>query len=461
MAFADDHPLIQTRKKVAALFKSPVTGSVLLILATIAALVWANSPWHESYFHLWETELSLNFGEFAFSLTLHQWVNDGLMVLFFLSVGLEIKREVLVGKLSSPRKAMMPIIAALGGMIVPALVYTLFNFGKPSAGGWGVPMATDIAFAIGILLLLGNRVPLSLRVFITALAIIDDIGAVLVIAVFYSEQIMWGWLFVSFGFLAAIFMFTRLNVRHTGVYMLLTAGVWLGMMFSGIHATLAGILAAIMVPARSRINPSHFIHLEYYHLRRLRYSELTETSLLTDDVQVEAVMGVGEAARDMEPVLIWLEHTLLPYVNYIIIPLFALSNAGIYLGSGWHETLASPVTIGVIFGLIVGKQLGVTLFTWLAVHFKLADMPTGVTWPQVYGMSWLTSIGFTMSLFITELAFVDEHMIASAKLGILLASVMAGGIGYIVLRMLLPTSNDDLSDSDTQPTSLPTASALS
>ncbi len=442
MAFADNHPLIQTRKKIAAAFKSPVTGSVLLILATIMALVWANSPWHESYFHLWETEFSLELGEFAFSLTLHQWINDGLMVLFFLSVGLEIKREVLVGKLSSPRKALLPIMAALGGMIVPAVVYTLFNFGGEGAGGWGVPMATDIAFAIGVLLLLGKRVPLSLKVFITALAIIDDIGAVLVIAVFYSEQIMWVWLLVAFGFLGAIFFFTRINVRHTGVYMALTAGVWVGLMFSGVHATLTGFLAAIMVPARSRINPSHFIHLEYYHLRRLRYSELTETSMLVDDVQVEAIMGVEEAARDMEPVLIWLEHALLPYVTYIVIPLFALSNAGIHLAGDWLGLLSNPVTLGVIFGLLVGKQVGVTLFTWLAVRLGLADMPSGVTWPQIYGMSWLTSIGFTMSLFIAELAFTDETMIDHAKLGILLASVLAGGIGYLLLRTLLPLPDE-------------------
>jgi Na+:H+ antiporter, NhaA family len=442
MTFADNHPLTQARKRLAAAFKSPVIGSVLLILATVAALIWANSPWHHSYFHLWETPLSIQLGEFVFSLTLHQWINDGLMVLFFLSVGLEIKREVLAGKLSSPRKAMLPVMAALGGMLVPALVYTLFNFSGPGAVGWGVPMATDIAFAIGILLLLGKRVPLSLKVFITALAIIDDIGAVLVIAVFYSEQISGGWLFVAFGFLGTIFVFTRLNVRHTSVYMVLTAGVWLGVMFSGIHATLAGILVAIMVPARARINPAHFIHLEYYHLRRLRHAEMTETSVLTDEIQIESIIAVEEAARDMEPVLVWLEHTLLPYVTFIVIPLFALSNAGIHLAGDWLGLLGNPVTLGVIFGLFVGKQVGVMLFTWLAVRLRLADMPAGVTWPQVYAMSWLTSIGFTMSLFITELAFTDPAMIDQAKLGILLASLLAGGVGYTLLRVLLPNLDD-------------------
>jgi NhaA family Na+:H+ antiporter len=425
------------KKLFTTVFKAQITGSILLILATLTALIWANSPWHESYFHLWHTNLSIRFGEFDFTLSLHQWINDGLMVLFFLSVGLEIKREILVGKLSSPRAALLPIMAALGGMIVPALVYTLFNFGGEGSPGWGIPMATDIAFAIGILLLLGERVPLSLKVFVTALAIIDDIGAVLVIAVFYSESILLTGLWVAFGFLALIFVFTRLNIRHIGFYMVLTAGVWLGMMFSGIHATLTGILAAIMVPARSRINPDKFIHLEYMHLRRLQFSRLTETSMLTDETQIEAIFGMEETVRDMEPVLIWLEHALLPYVMFFVIPLFALSNAGIHLEGNLLALLTSPVTLGVIFGLIIGKQLGVIAFTWATVKFGWAELPEGITWSHVYGMSWLTSIGFTMSLFVTELAFTDEHLIANAKLGILLASLLAGGVGYLILRYVL------------------------
>jgi Na+:H+ antiporter, NhaA family len=429
------HPIQQW---ITRIFKSQIIGSVLLIIATVVALVWANTPWHESYFHLWETPIGFSLGDMSFSLTLHQWINDGLMVLFFLSVGLEIKREILVGKLSSPRTALLPILAALGGMIVPAVVYLVFNLGGAGAGGWGIPMATDIAFAIGILLLLGDRVPLSLKVFVTALAIIDDIGAVLVIALFYSGDIIWSGLWGALAFLGLIFIFTRLNVRHTAVYMLLTAGVWVGVMASGVHATLAGILAAIMVPARSRIDPDQFLHLEYVHLRRLRFSKLTATSVLTDEVQIEALFDMEKNVRDMEPVLVWLEHALLPYVTFLVIPLFALSNAGIHLSGDVLSLLASPVTLGVIFGLIFGKQLGVMLFTWGAVHFKLSGLPDDVTWAQVYGVSWLTSIGFTMSLFVTELAFTDAQLIANAKLGILLASLFAGVVGYAVLRFILP-----------------------
>ncbi len=441
----------QSTAWVKTVIKSPIAGSVLLVTATVAALVWANSPWWASYFHLWETHLGISFGTFAFELSLHQWINDGLMVLFFLSVGLEIKREVLVGKLSSPRQAVLPVAAAIGGMLAPALVYTLFNFGGEGASGWGIPMATDIAFALGVLLLLGNRVPLSLKVFVTALAIIDDIGAVLVIAVFYSDAIIWYGLGLAVLFLVAIFVSTRLNIRHTGLYMALTAGVWVGMMISGVHATLTGILAAIMVPATARIDPEEFIHLEYLHLRRLRFSDLSRTSMLTDEVQVESLTEMSVTVRDMEPVLVWLEHALLPYVTFFVIPIFALSNAGIRLEGNILEAVASPVTVGVIAGLLIGKQLGVTLFTWIAVRLRLADLPEGVTWGQVYGVSWLTSIGFTMSLFVTELAFVDEHLIANAKLGILLASLIAGGVGYVLLRVVLPGAMSRQQSHDKEP----------
>lgn len=417
--------------------ESPVTSSILLIVATIVALIWANSPFSHSYFHLWETEFSITFGEHIFAMSLHQWINDGLMVLFFLSVGLEIKREVRFGKLSTMKAAMLPIIAALGGMVVPAVLYSLINMGGEGASGWGVPMATDIAFAIGVMMLLGKRVPISLKIFITALAIIDDIGAVLVIAVFYSTSIVWWGLQMAAVFLFLIYIGTRLNIRYTGLYMVLTAGVWLGMIFSGVHATLAGILAAMMVPATSPMTAGNFVRIERGYLRRLSNAHVDDKSLLTDHEQIEAIHGISRTVQEIEPVLVWLEHALLPYVNILVIPLFALSNAGIHLGGHSGNIVTNPITIGVVVGLIVGKQLGVTLFTWLGVKLNLADLPEGVTWLQVYAMSWLTSIGFTMSLFITELAFHDEDMIASAKVGILLASVMAGVIGYIILRATL------------------------
>lgn len=425
------------KKALKAVILSPVTGSVLLILATISALVWANSPYSESYFHLWETPVAITFGRHIFEMSLHEWINDGLMVLFFLSVGLEIKREVRFGKLSSMKAAMLPIIAALGGMIVPAILYTFVNFGGEGASGWGVPMATDIAFAIGVMMLLGKRVPLSLKVFITALAIIDDIGAVLVIAVFYSTSIVWWGLQMAAVFLLLIFIGTRLNIRYTGLYIVLTGGVWLGMIYSGVHATLAGILAAMMVPATSPLSAKRFVSAEKQYLNRLSNAHVDDKSLLTDHDQIETIHKISETVQEIEPVLVWLEHAIMPYVNILIIPLFALSNAGIHLGGHSGNIFANPITIGVILGLIVGKQLGVTLFTWLAVKLRLAVLPEGVTWLQIYAMSWLTSIGFTMSLFITELAFHDEDMIASAKVGILLASIVAGLVGYVILRLTL------------------------
>ena len=371
------------------------SGGILLIGCTVVALVWANSPWAGSYFHLWHTDLTFGFAGKLLSEPLHFWINDGLMALFFLLVGLEIKRETLVGELASFRKAALPIAAALGGMIVPAGLYVLFNHGGPGASGWGIPMATDIAFALGVLALLGDRVPTSLKVFLAALAIADDIGAVLVIAFFYTEQISWISLGVGGFFFVALIAANRAGARHPLIYAVLGIGLWLAFLQSGIHATVAGVLLAITIPARQRFNSGA--------------SERTESPMLR------------------------FEHALLPWNKYVIMPVFALANAGVVLGTGAAKSLVDPISLGVICGLVLGKPIGIVLFSWLATQSRLATMLDGVSWRQIVGVGMLGGIGFTMSLFIANLAFGTAPALEMAKVSILAASVISGLTGTLVL----------------------------
>jgi NhaA family Na+:H+ antiporter len=372
------------------------SGGLLLIGCTVAALVWANSPFAGSYFHFWHMDLT--FGRIGGLLAkpLHFWINDGLMALFFLLVGLEIKRETLVGELASFRKAALPIAAALGGMIVPAAFYLLFNHGGPGAAGWGIPMATDIAFALGVLALLGSRVPTSLKVFLAALAIADDIGAVLVIAFFYTERISWISLGVGGVFFVALLAANRAGVRHLLVYASLGLGLWVAFLQSGIHATVAGVILAITIPARQCV---------------------ASRAVLTSN----------------ESPMLRLEHALIPWNRYLIMPVFALANAGVALGGGAAQSVVAPGSLGVIFGLVIGKPIGIVLFSWLATRTRLAAMLDGIAWRQIVGVGMLGGIGFTMSLFIANLAFGDGPALETAKVGILLASVVSGIAGAIVL----------------------------
>ncbi len=373
------------------------SGGILLIGCTVAALVWANSPFAGSYFHFWHMDLT--FGRIGGLLAkpLHFWINDGLMALFFLLVGLEIKREILVGELASFQRAVLPIAAALGGMIAPAAFYLLFNHGGPGAAGWGIPMATDIAFALGVLALLGNRVPTSLKVFLAALAIADDIGAVLVIAFFYTERISWISLGVGGVFFVALLAANRAGVRHLLIYAILGVGLWVAFLQSGIHATVAGVLLAITIPARQRT---------------------ASRAVLTSN----------------ESPMLRLEHALIPWNRYLIMPVFALANAGVTLGGGAAaRSVIAPVSLGVICGLVIGKPIGIVLFSWLATRTRLAAMLDGIGWRQIVGVGMLGGIGFTMSLFIANLAFGDGPALEIAKVGILVASVVSGIAGAIVL----------------------------
>jgi NhaA family Na+:H+ antiporter len=409
------------------------SGGILLIAATAVALIWANSPWAESYAALWQTKLTVGLGEFSLSKDLTHWINDGLMAVFFLVVGLEIKRELLVGELSSVRGAALPVAAAVGGAVVPALIYVFINAGTEGAAGWGIPMATDIAFALGVLALLGERAPVGLKVFLTALAIVDDIVAVLVIALFYTSEISWGALGVGAAFLAALVVANLLGVGRTLVYALLGIGLWLCFLLSGVHATIAGVLLALTVPAISFINPGAFLERSRYVLDRFEKAG-EKGNVLSNEERQAALHALNHAAYKLEPPLHELEHTLHPWVVFAIMPLFALANAGVPLGGGIVEALTNPVALGIAVGLVVGKQLGVTLFAWLAVKSGLSELPGGIGWRHIYGAGWLAGIGFTMSLFISDLAFPDGSLVEVAKLGILIASSIAGVVGWTILR---------------------------
>ena len=431
-------------------FRSEVTSSAILLVCAIVALIWANSPWADYYFDLLHLPIGFGIGEIEFDLTLHEWVNDALMAFFFLVIGLEVKRELVVGELSSPKKAMLPVTAAVGGMIIPAAIYLIFNAGGEGANGWGIPMATDIAFALGILALLGSRVPPALKVFVTALAIADDLGAIAVLAIFYTERIIWIDVILSLGFLLLMFIAVRTRINRIEVYVVLVIGAWAAMLLSGIHATVAGILIAMVIPVRARIDPEEFLAIGYSKLNELQEGGLTTESMIHDHDQMETLMELHEASRRLRPPGLVIEHYLHPLVAYFILPLFALTNAGVRIDEGFFRTLANPISLGIIFGLVVGKQIGVMLLSWVAIRTGYANMPQGVTWGQIYGVGWLAAIGFTMSLFIADLAFGDPALINQAKVGILAASLIAGIGGYLVLNLFLP-KNKEVADPQPAP----------
>lgn len=404
------------------------SGGIVLLCCTAAALVWANSPLAESYHALWHAELTVGFPGFQLAKPLHYWINDGLMAIFFFVVGLEIKREVLMGELASFKQASLPVAAAVGGMLVPALLYVAFNYGGPGAAGWGIPMATDIAFALGVLALLGKRVPLSLKVFLTALAIVDDIGAVLVIALFYTAELSWISLAVGGGILAALVLVNRLRVFSPLVYILLGICLWVAFLKSGVHATVAGVLLAMTIPARARIGTREFAG----HGR----------TLLDDLDHGDSEQGVLQALETTvlhaQSPLQRLEHSLHLWVAFFVMPVFALANAGVPLGTESVAAITDPISLGIVAGLVIGKQAGIMLFVWLAVKGRLAALPADVNWRQVYGVGWLAGIGFTMSLFIAGLAFSNPDTLTTAKSGIFSASLIAGVGGWLILRGARP-----------------------
>ncbi|MEO8005472.1 MAG: Na+/H+ antiporter NhaA [Betaproteobacteria bacterium] len=403
--------------------------------AVALALAWIVGA--DSVHEFWGRTLAIHGDHFQFDLTWHQWVNDGLMALFFLLVGLELKREILVGELSSLKEAALPIVAATGGMIVPACIYAAFNAGTPTASGWGIPMATDIAFAVGILVLLAWRIPRNLIVFLTALAIADDLGAVLVIALFYTAHLNLFAIFAAVAIWAVLLLFNRSGIRSPLPYAVLGILLWLAVHESGIHSTLAGILLAITIPAKPAHSPLKFerrIEELQAAFRENREDAQTPDTPLSNDRMASIAEAIERTARAVQSPLQRLEHALTPWVTFLVIPIFALANAGIDLGSvNWTLALESSITVGILCGLVLGKFVGVSLFSWVAVKLGWARLPAGVEWKHLLGAAWLAGIGFTMSLFISQLAFADPEFVEQAKLGILLASALSAVIGLLWL----------------------------
>ena len=397
-------------------------GGMVLLLATIAALVWANSPWSESYHDILETHISIEVGDLIhLDEPVEAWINDALMAIFFFVVGLEIKRELVVGELRQPRAAALPAIAAIGGMVVPALVYLAFNPSGPAAHGWGIPMATDIAFAVGVVSLLGNRVPSVMKVFLLSLAIVDDIGAIVVIAIFYTDDLSTGWLLVAVASIGVVVAMQLARIWWIPIYVVVGSFVWLAVFESGVHATIAGVILGVITPAR----PLHDKALsEEHHVR----------TALEGGAPVPVVRRAAFELREQVSVVDRLEEALHPFSSLLIIPIFALANAGIELSSGTlADAATSPVTLGVASGLVLGKLVGVTLATWIAVRTGLASLPRAATWTHVVGLASMAGIGFTVSLFITGLAFDSPLVTDEAKIGILAASALAAVIGVVVL----------------------------
>lgn len=390
-------------------------GGSLLLLAALAAFAWANSPWVESYDRLLGEHLSLNLGSWSLDLSLAHWVNDGLMAIFFLLVGLELKRELVTGELSRPRQAALGVAAAFGGMVVPALIYLVFNRGTAGADGWAIPMATDIAFALAAISVLGSRVPLGLKVFLTALAIVDDLGAVIVIGLFYTSGLNLGALGVVVLILGGLLLFNRLGVRHLGVYLIPGIFLWYVVLLSGLHATIAGVLLAFIIPISRQVTAP--------------VDELREAIATADTEAVGSHLAAVERVLETkQSPLHRLEHALQPYVNYLVLPVFALFNAGLSLSGVGVGTVA----LGVGVGLIVGKPVGVFLASFLAVKTGLAQLPDGVTWRGILGVGLLAGIGFTMSLFVAGLSF-EAELYNQARLGIIMGSLVSAGLGITLL----------------------------
>ena len=410
--------------------RTEAAGGALLVACACAALVVANSAWADAYQHLLAATIAIGAGEHALSLTIHQWINDALMAVFFLLVGLEIKREALAGELASPRQAALPIAAAVGGMAVPAFIYFLSNGGGIASRGWAIPMATDIAFALGVLALVAPRAPGGLKIFLAALAIVDDMGAVLVIALFYTGAIAWGALGMAGLILLLLIALNVLHVRRLTPYLVLGLGLWFFVHESGVHATIAGVLLALTIPTSARINATQF-SAEARSL--LDYFDRTETGdglVLTSRSQQEAIVGLERASESVMAPLLRLEHALHWFSAFVVMPLFAFSNAGV----GLKGSLGGGVPFAVVLGLAIGKPLGITGAALAAVRLRLASLPDGVNWTALHGCAWLAGIGFTMSLFIATLAFEGTSMLDSAKAGILGGSLLAGIVGAVIVR---------------------------
>ncbi len=431
------YPIDKITRPLIKMMQEEKSGSLVLGASILIAFVLANSPWHLQYHLFFEHKFGFQFdGKPHLEYTISEWINDGLMAMFFFVVGLELKREIVAGELSDIRKAMLPIAAAIGGMVVPAFIYFIFNPTGEVNTGWGIPMATDIALALGVIYLLGNRVPLVFKVFLTALAIVDDIGAVLVIAFFYTSSISFLNLAVGFGFLLLMFIGNRMGVRSLLYYAIIgIVGVWTAFLLSGIHATIAAVLAAFMIPAEVRIKEGIYIARIKKHLIRFIRTDPDDDIPTLTSKQLKILERVNSDTKKAMPPLQRLEHAMTPFVNFIVLPVFALANAGVTVFDIEIEKLFNTnVAIGVALGLLIGKITGIVGFSWLTVKLRISSFPKGMNLRNLVGLALLAAIGFTMSLFITQLAFTNEEYKTQAKIGIFVASILGGVLGYLILR---------------------------
>jgi NhaA family Na+:H+ antiporter len=426
-------------KKISTPFEhflhAQTTTGLVLMCMTVVALILANSPLAEGYKHFFHTKIDLTVGSWALSHTIHHWINDGLMAIFFFIIGLEIKREILVGELSNLKVAMLPIVSAIGGMAIPALIYLSINAGGIGANGWGIPMATDIAFAISALVLLGKRVPTTLVTFLVALAIVDDLGAVLVIAIFYTEQIhMLPLALAGVSFLMML-VFNRVGIHMILPYFVNGLLLWFFMLESGVHATIAGVIAAMAIPSRPKKHPATIVK-DTQNLLKEYDMHSGEIKTLINEKQKTILQNIKNKIDAVGTPAARLENDLHLVVALVIIPIFALANAGISIDfSSIGAIVMEPVSLGIIAGLIVGKVLGIFGVAWIAIKLKIAKLPEGSTMSQIFGVAFLGGIGFTMSIFVADLAFVDnEELIFQAKIGILAASLFAGLFGFFWLK---------------------------
>jgi NhaA family Na+:H+ antiporter len=412
-----------------SMIHSQVVRGAVLFATSLMALIWANSPWSASYHDLRETALSIDFGVVGVSFSFHHWVNDGLMTIFFFAVGLEIKREILHGELHGWKKAGLPVFAALGGMVLPASLYLAATFGSDASRGWGVPMATDIAFALGLLALLGDRIPSQLRIFLLALAVVDDIGAILVIALFYTDSLSVWALGLAGALLSSVLLMQWIGVRGIHYYAFVGAAFWIALQQTGVHPTIGGVLLGLVTPATP-----WFSYRRFADLAGLLLDEFTQQFKRSDDNAAEALLGgIEELVRETEAPLERLERRLQPWVSFLVLPLFAFMNAGVELSrESLGHALSSHITYGIVLGLFVGKTLGISAVSWVAVRLGLVALPDDVSWRHILGVGSVAGIGFTVSLFITELAF-EGTANEEARIGIIAASLVAGLTGYLVL----------------------------
>jgi NhaA family Na+:H+ antiporter len=409
----------------------PAAGGLVLLVSAVIAMIWANSPWAHSYMEFWETDLVIGVGAWQLSHTFQEWINEGLMALFFFIVGLEVKRELTVGELASLRKAALPIAAAIGGLVAPAVLYLGFNFGTEVAHGWGIPISTDTAFTLGLLALLGPSIPFSLKIFVAALAIADDVGAILVISVFYSSDLNITALAAMVGLFMLGVGLNQARVYRPLPYAVLGIALWLAVLYTGVHATLAGVLLAMLIPTRSPPTTGGLLDQTIAAFKSLE-APLHEQH--ADEGRYQAVVRTLETVTErLQSPAERLEHNLQPWSTYFVLPLLALANAGIPISLGDAELL-NPLSLGIVLGLVVGKPLGIALATWLIVKTGVAHLPEGINWRILLGASCLCGIGFTMSIFIANAAFTDVATLQLSKLSIIVASVVAALLGWVLLR---------------------------